>query len=505
MVLMRAARNKRVKGNVSDEYEKMACDSNFHNHKGDFYAAVDIGTTTLSVQLFNHRGEYLDGCAVDNAQGQLGSDVMMRLMHASEGRAEKLHTLIRDQIYHCLLQLIHKNTQGDFRDSLDRENNRTDCCRSISEDTECRGNGMAHLKKISVVGNTAMCHLFLKKDTAGLRGAPFIPAYQGSIRLLGRELGWMDCPDVEIQVLPAIAAHVGADAAAVFQAERLWQKDRIQLALDLGTNAEIILNNRGVIWVCSTAAGPAFEGRGISCGCRGGAGAVNAVRVNRANGNIILDVIPDPSTGALYAKGFCGSGLVDLIAALLDAGLLQPDGYLRSQEEARNHGLCEGLVRRLQEKKGERRFLLLDPVEDAVTGAGRDDSREIYISQQDIRNFQLAKSAIQTGIALLCQQSGVRISQIEDCRVAGVFGAFLQINSAKNSGLLPDLPTDRISFVGNSAGKGAAQALFDAGLVKRLEKQVQEIRHIELAEQESFSSLFMQNMNLYPWNDTAVE
>lgn len=469
MVLMRAVREKKIKGNALDQQGFIAEDQKAQNSVESFYAAVDIGTTTLSVTVYNQKGKYIDGCAEDNAQRQLGNDVMMRLMHASEGRAEQLHILIRDQIYDHLSRLINKK--------------------------------MTLLKRISVVGNTAMCHLFLNIDTIGLRGAPFSPGYQGSYQLFGRDLGWSACPDLEIIVLPGIAAHVGADAAAVYLAEQLWQEDRIQLAVDLGTNAEILLNHRGQVWACSAAAGPAFEGKGISCGCRGGAGAVGGVKLNRVSGNILMDVIPDPVTGSVFAKGVCGSGLVDLIAALLETGLLQPDGYLLSEQEARNDGICETLAGRLEEKEGERRFFLFDPARDKMAGSGLEKSKPIYITQQDIRNFQLAKGAIQTGIAMLCRQNELNILQIEDCRIAGVFGSSLQINSAKVCGLLPDLPPDRIHFVGNSAGKGAAQVLFDMSQVTRLEKQVQEIRHVELAEQNSFSSLFMNNLELCPWSD----
>lgn len=469
MVLMRAVKDKKIKGNAPDQQEILAENQKAQSSTERFYAAVDIGTTTLSITLYNQEGKYVEGCAVANAQGQLGNDVMMRLMHASEGRAGQLHKLIRDQVYDQLSRLVDTN--------------------------------MTHLKRISVVGNTAMCHLFLNIDTTGLQGAPFSPGYQGSYQLFGRDLGWSDCPEVEIIVLPGIAAHVGADAAAVFLAEQLWQEDRIQLAVDLGTNAEILLNRNGQVWACSTAAGPAFEGKGISCGCRGGTGAVGGVKLNRRNGNILLDVIPDPVTGSVFAKGICGSGLVDLVAALLEVGLLQPDGYLRSEQEARNNGVCETLAGRLEGTEGERKFFLLDPARDKLAGYDSEKSKPIYITQQDIRNFQLAKGAIQTGIATLCRQNKLQISQIEDCRVAGVFGSFLQMKSAKACGLLPDLPSDRIRFVGNSAGKGAAKVLFDVSQVMRLEKQVQEIRHVELAEQEEFSSLFLQNMKLCPWTD----
>ena len=485
MVLLRRGTEKEIKGHMPDQRNIIAAESGSQEQKTvswnnsfsgmnsqdkGYYAAVDIGTTTLSIEVYDQSGNYIGGSAEHNAQGKLGSDVMMRLMHASEGRQEMLHTMIRDQIYQLLRQILTKDP-------------------------------LVYLRKVSVVGNTVMCHLFLNKDTTGLRGTPFRTAYQGSYRLYGKDLKWSACPDVEVLVLPGIAGHVGADTAAVFMAEQLWQEDRIQLVIDMGTNAEILLNHRGQVWVCSAAAGPAFEGKGISCGCRGGAGAVSGVRLNRANGNILLDLVPEPVDGKLIPRGICGSGLVDLIAELLDHKLLQPDGYLLSQSEAEELGIRRSLTRRLKESGGERRFILYDPVIDKMTDMGKDKPRCLYITQQDIRNFQLAKSAIQTGIALLCQKNNLDVSEIEDFRVAGVFGAFLHLDHAKASGLFPDIPAESIHFIGNAAGKGAAQALFDSNWIPSLEKKIPGIYHVELADQENFQSLFLQNMSLCTWSN----
>lgn len=502
MVLLRGAAEKKIKGSVPDKHNIHPFSSQTDREKGGYYAAVDIGTTTLSIEVYDSDGNYIGGCAENNAQGKLGSDVMMRLMHASDGRQEMLHTMIRDQIYQLLRQILTDKVDDTVRSGIN------ECTEEGAEvrlsGVHCESEGqdagqLSHLRKISVVGNTVMCHLFLNKDTTGLRGAPFRTDYQGCCLLFGKDLEWSACPDVEVIVLPGITAHVGADAAAVFMAEQLWQEDRIQLVIDLGTNAEILLNCRGQIWVCSAAAGPAFEGKGISCGCRGGGGAVSGVKLNRANGNILLDVVPDPVTGKLLPKGICGSGLVDLIAELLENKLLQPDGCLLSPLEAEELGISHALARRLDESNGERRFILYDPTMDKMADVGDKQAKCLYITQQDVRNFQLAKSAIQTGIALLCQKNGLDVLEIEDCRVAGVFGAFLHLDHAKISGLLPDIPAETIHFVGNAAGKGAAQALFDPDWIPCLEEKLQEIHHVELAEQEDFQSQFLQNMTLCGW------
>lgn len=512
MVLLRGGTEKKIKGHMPDQHTSITGEMDrqqqeailgnissdkINRRKEGYYAAVDIGTTTLSIEVYDQDGKYIGGCAESNAQGKLGSDVMMRLMHAAEGRQEILYTMIQDQVYQLLRHIL--------TDSVECIEIHGYGANSGSIESKQPGDGgLPYLRKVSVVGNTVMCHLFLNKDTTGLRGTPFRTAYQGSYRLSGKDLGWSACPDVEVIVLPGIAAHVGADAAAVFMAEELWQEDRIQLAIDLGTNAEILLNCRGQVWACSAAAGPAFEGKGISCGCRGGTGAVNGVKLSRANGNILIDVVPESADGKLLPRGICGSGLVDLIAELLENRLLQPDGYLLSRQEAEEAGVNPVLAGRLEESEGERRFILYDLVVDKAMNADGRQVKCLYITQQDIRSFQLAKSAIQTGIALLCQQNGLDVSEIEDCRVAGVFGAFLHLDHAKASGLLPDIPAENIHFVGNAAGRGAAQALFDPNWISSLEKRRQEIRHVELEEQKNFQSLFLQNMTLYKWGNDGI-
>lgn len=486
MVLLRAGKETNIKGNQSIHQQGI---QKFHtltkytelsedNREKTYFAAVDIGTTTLSIEIYDRDGNYIGGSARGNSQGQLGSDVMMRLMHVSEGRGEILYRLIRDQIYGEIQQILAKESLGDT------------ALESV----------MTRLRKVAVVGNTVMCHLFLGKDTTGLQGAPFRADYQGSCQITGREIGWEECGATEITVLPGIAAHVGADAAAVYAVEQLWQTDKIQLAIDLGTNAEIILNHYGEVCVCSTAAGPAFEGKGISCGCRGGDGAISGVKLIRANGNILLDIIPEKSTGMLVPKGLCGSGLVDIIAGLLENKLLYSDGYLISKQEAKEHGICDSIIKRLDtDEQGEHRFVLFDPKLDKVAGMAGERAKQVFITQQDIRNYQLAKAAIQTGIEILCRQSGIKIHEIEEYLVAGVFGAFIHPENAKLCGLFPNLSEEKIRFVGNSAGRGAVQALFDDGFVSQIEEHVRGIRHIELADQADFQQLFMQNMILCPW------
>ena len=281
----------------------------------DIGFAVDIGTTTIAIAALDlKRKEVIGKVSYTNQQTTLGADVMMRIMHCQQGRGERLHNLVVEQIEQMAQELLLLYSE------------------EIS------------LKKclFFVVGNTTMCHLFLGKDVTGLAGYPFRPAYEGNYRCLGRDIGMKEFLEAQIIVLSGIAAHVGSDALAVVGAEKLYQKDHIQLAVDLGTNAEIILNDRGKIYACSTAAGPAFEGKGIACGMSAKEGAVSGVNISMGNGNLILQVIE----GA-RARGICSSGLVDALAQFRKCRLMQEDGYLLSEEEARARGISDALCRRL--------------------------------------------------------------------------------------------------------------------------------------------------------------
>lgn len=468
MLLMRTAQRS---GGKKSNSSCLTVEGNEKMAEG-YYVAVDIGTTTLSVEVYDAQGFLLGGKAEENAQRELGSDVMMRLMHVQQGRGDKLRDLIRNQLC-CLLGKLQKELQASGI-----------------------GDALCEFRKMTVVGNTVMCHLFLGVDAGGLCGAPFQTAYQGSFHTKGRKIGWTEYADMDILVLPGIAAHVGADAAAVMGAQGLWQSDRIQLAIDLGTNAEILWNDHGKVYACSTAAGPAFEGAGISCGSIAGPGVLTAVQMIRSNGNIILDIIPDSQMRMLLPIGICGSGLIDLIAALRQCGMLQSDGRMITQTEALSQGIPRALAERLwKDSTGQQNFVIFNPECDKINGK-KTDCKKIYLTQEDVRAFQLAKAAIQAGIAVLCRKTGRKISDITECQIAGMFGGSLSIKNAVFCGLIPDLPEERISFIGNAAGLGAAKALFHEDYVYELEQRVRAVTHIELAQNEEFQSLYLQGMEL---------
>lgn len=422
-------------------------------------AAVDIGTTSIAIGLFDIDSEISIGNMTQtNCQTKYGSDVMMRIMHCVNGKEQLLHDMIIEQIEDILQRLLQQN---------------------IPEDTAY------YIDRMTVVGNTTMCHIFLNRDVTGLKGAPFSMAYKGIVKVNSDDIGFIKYDIPEIIVLPNIHSHVGADAAAVLCNEELYKKDVNELAIDIGTNAEIILNRAGEVYVTSTAAGPAFEGKGIRSGMRAKAGAINSVKISRVNGNIILGMLDDGTKDE--PEGICGSGLIDAICELMKAGVLTKDGYLLKKDEALAANVNINLCRCIydgDEKTGNY-FVLYE-------------KNNIVVTQKDIRNVQLAKGAIQAGVEILLEKAGISMNDIDRIKIAGVFGKFIHASSAMAFGLLPAYP-DKTEFIGNAAGNGAARALFDEDFVSDMERITDNIRHIELADEKDFQNKFLNAMELKEW------
>lgn len=453
---------KRAEYIYDDEKKKSLSDNENVNRYG---VAIDIGTTTVVVSLYDMiSGKLIDSKSETNSQVSYGGDVMMRIMHCGMGKSELLHEMIISQIEEMISAICKKNDTDE------------------------------NVSNMVVVGNTTMCHIFLGKDVSGLSGAPFKPSYTGRIECTGESLGMKKFPDAVIKVLPGIAGHVGADAASFLMEEKIYGEDKIQLGIDIGTNAEMILNNHGKIYVCSAAAGPAFEGKGIKCGKRASTGAIKSVKISKANGNIVLGVIAGTNGFGHDDKvtGICGSGLVDAIAELLKVGIIQSDGYLLSRDEAKSAAIKDELADRIDSDGEENYFLLYSS--DRIVG-----QKDIVITQKDIRSVQLAKAAIQAGAECLMEENRITLDDLDEFIIGGVFGKFLNQSSAVNFGLFPKLNNIKITFCGNAAGNGAAHALLDEEFDKSFENHISKAVHIELADKKSFQSKFMNAMELKSW------
>ncbi len=420
-------------------------------------AAVDIGTTSIAIGIFDIKsGSLIGNQTRTNCQTMYGSDVMMRIMHCVNGKEQLLHDILIEQI---------EDMTGSILDNSAKTSN-------------------IAIKKMVVVGNTTMCHIFLNKDVTGLKGAPFRVAYEGVCRKKSHDIGFKRYDIDEVIVLPNIMAHVGADAAAVLCKEKLYKTGVNEIAIDIGTNAEILLNCSGKVFVTSTAAGPAFEGKGIRSGMRAAPGAINSVKISRVNGNIILGMLDDGN--AENPRGLCGSGLIDAVSELMKARLLTKDGYLLTGEEALgqnvNISLCEHLK---SDDKDGNCFVL-------------SEENNIVITQKDIRNIQLAKGAIQAGCEILLEKAGIGLNDISSIKIAGVFGKYIHASQAMNFGLFPKYP-EKLEIVGNAAGEGAAMALFEDEFIDEVEKQVKKVHHVELAGEKDFQKKFMNAMELKEW------
>lgn len=424
----------------------------------DFGLAVDIGTTTLAISLYRlETKEFVGSMQQRNRQTRLGRDVMMRLMHCQRGQQEILRNMLIEQ----LEQLAETLSEG--------------IC------------FLCDIKEMTVVGNPAMCHIFTGKDISGLAGNPFKPSYRGALSYIGDKLGFVQLSQIRVYILAGIDAHVGADAVSMMTVLGMGQQRKVQMAIDIGTNAEIALQDiHGNLMTCSVPAGPAFEGMEISCGMSGETGAIAGIRFAPQTGNVILDVIDNrhnSETDVPIPRGVCGSGLIDAVAQLLQFGLLTRDGYLLSAQEASQSNLPEYLAERLVESNGQRGFVLY--------GMANEQGRAVILTQQDIRQFQLAKAAVQAGIKALLSSQKVLLKQVEQIWIAGVFGGHISKSSAVKTGVFPPVSLERLSVVGNAAGEGAALALLSAQFRQSSEQLAQEAGHLELATSAEFQREFL--------------
>ena len=397
-------------------------------------AAFDIGTTTIAGYLLDSEdGRMLAVESRMNPQAQYGADVIMRANYALEHGTDVLSRCIREAVNEMLGVLA-----GDA--GISRED----------------------IFQVCIVGNTCMHHLFLGISPASLVHAPYTPAVSERLVLNAGDYGLDVQRKAELIMLPDIAGYVGADTCGCLLALRQDLKDEISLMIDIGTNGEMVLGNRDRLVTCSTAAGPAFEGAKIECGMRGAAGAVDHVKYENGKWNYT-------TVGNQPAVGLCGSGLIDLVAGLLDAGMLDENGALSSG----------------QEKQGV--FMLVPPEQ-----AGNE--RGVYLTQKDIGEVQLAKAAIAAGIQMLMKRLGITEEEICSVYIAGAFGNYMDPVSAGKIGLLPAALVKKVEPVGNAAGEGAKIALVNEREMLEMDELVGKIDFVELAASGDFQDYFIDEL-----------
>jgi len=325
-----------------------------------------------------------------------------------------------------------------------------------------------------------MHHLLLGIDPSYVGLAPYAPVMRHALVLPARELFLKVAPEARVCLLPLVAGFVGADAVAVALATRIYESTEIRIAVDIGTNGEVLLGSRDRLWACSAPAGPALEGAQIRHGMRGALGAIDRVTVD--------DDIRAHTIGEADALGVCGSGLIDLIAGLLDAGVIDWTGLI--QVEARD-ALPPRLAERVVIRGEERQVIVLRPGEAGARA-------EIVLTQDDVRQVQLAKGAIASGVAMLQHVAGVPDSTVAELMLAGGFGNYVSISSALRIGLIPPLPKEKIRYVGNAASLGAQLCLVSETERRRAESVAARIEHVSLAAHPDFEQIFVDAMNFPP-------
>lgn len=413
--------------------------------KDGFYFAVDIGTTTLAAELYHGPdGRRAAGAVRSNPQGIFGADVLSRINAALKGHGPELRGLIAGALEEMIREMALEAGAGS---------------------EEIRGG--------AVSGNTAMLHLLWGEDVSPLAAMPF-----QARRLFGEEagageIGISGFPDTGVYLSPCISAYVGADITAGLLVCGMAEKEETGLLVDIGTNGEMVLCRGGRLTACSTAAGPAFEGAGISMGMRAFQDAVAAVTYQ--NGGFEIRTI-----GGGEPRGLCGSGLIDAVAAMLAAGILEDTGRLR----LRGHAFEDRMI----SIGGQDAFLL--------------PGTEVSITQQDIRAVQLAKSAIHAGILALLRENGITAQDVDILYIAGGFGSTLNYQNAAAIGLIPQALSRKTAVLGNAALTGTGLMALNRGYRDRAVRLSSGVETMELSANPAFMDAYIDGM-YFPCADCA--
>jgi uncharacterized 2Fe-2S/4Fe-4S cluster protein (DUF4445 family) len=447
----------------SDEFEVTATvvDGELVNVTGGkaegkiFGVAFDIGTTTVVGYLMDlASGKQLSVSAEMNPQVIYGDDVITRIGYVIDNKdgLEKLHS----KIVGCVNEIIE--------DLAEKAGTRAD-----------------DVYEVSIVGNTCMHHLFAGIDPRNIAPIPFVPAVSMPLCIKAPDAGLRINPGAHVHLLPNISGYVGADIVGGILVSNLMGSDAVKLFIDIGTNGEIALSSGRQIVACSCAAGPAFEGARISSGMRAAIGAIDRAALEQ-------DVSYTTINGG-KPRGICGSGLVDIVAEMLRMGIVDSTGRIVSADET---GLNTPGKIKNRISKGEfgNRFLI-------VAANDCDDGKSIYITQKDVRELQLAKAAIRTGMEILNRRLGISNGDIDEVLLAGAFGNYLRKESAMAIGLLPAVSLRKVRSVGNAAGEGAKLALISKPMRETAVKIARQVKYIELSADPEFTNEFANNL-LFP-------
>jgi uncharacterized 2Fe-2S/4Fe-4S cluster protein (DUF4445 family) len=405
--------------------------------------AIDVGTTTIIAHLVDlTTSEMLEVEAKYNSQMRFGEDYIARIMYAVQNNAlAQMQGMVVDDI-NGLIQALVTNAEVSLND----------------------------VTAVLCSGNTAMLHFLLGLDPSRIRSEPYIPSANFIPPIRAAEVGIRVNPRGLLYCLPSVAAYVGSDITAGATAVRLDQTEKLCLLVDIGTNGEVVLGNKQWMVCCSCSAGPAFEGSGVKHGMRAARGAIEKLSISR-DGRFHVE---HETIGHKKPLGICGSGLLDCIAEMLRAGIVDRSGTI--QESLRTP--------RIRRADGVPEFVLVPKADSGIDG-------DIVINQHDIRNLMRSKAAVYAAISVLLHAMNMEPDQIEQVYLAGGFGNYLDLRSAITIGMLPDIPTSRIKFVGNTSARGAIMALLSNEAFDTVEKIASQITYFDLMGNPKFMEEFV--------------
>ncbi|MBS7609811.1 DUF4445 domain-containing protein [Candidatus Bathyarchaeota archaeon] len=409
--------------------------------------AIDIGTTKLAAYLLDLKGGRTVAVAsAINPQVAFGEDVITRISYAKDSKG-----LIR----------LQKAVIRGINDLID------ECCLKANAT-------FRDIYEIVFVGNTAMHHICLGLTPKTLGFAPYVPVVQEPLDLPSKALRLKANPSANVHVLPVIAGFVGPDAVADILATGLHEAQDPCMIFDIGTNTEVILGSKDGMICCSCASGPAFEGAGIKFGMRAAEGAIESVEIEPRTLKVDYKVI-----GNGKPRGLCGSGVIDAIAGLLRAGVIDSTGRM---------GIEEGFPGLRRNDSGQREFLIA-PAKETAIGV------DIALTQGDVREIQLAKAAVLTGAEILLKEASLDASEVKKVFLAGAFGAHVRPESALAIGMFPPFEIARIQSVGNAAGTGAKLALLSMKLREKAKEVADKCQYIELHTHPSFKEVYFRALS----------
>jgi len=409
----------------------------------NFGLALDVGTTTVVAHLVDlTTGITLEAAAKYNSQIKYGADVITRINYARQpGGPEALHQAVVEDVETLIDDLVHHTRVG-------------------RGDIQC----------IVAAGNTCMLHLLLGLEVDLIRLSPFVPAASTPPPVRAAEIGLRIHPRGILYTMPMVGSFVGGDVTAGILACGMYRAKELCLLLDIGTNGEVVLGNKDFLVACSASAGPAFEGGSVRCGMRAASGAIDSLRITMPG-----PVVSATTIDGQPPLGFCGTGLIDALAELFLAGLLDRSGRFQVEAAPR----CF----RFSENDGTPEFVLVARGQAAA-------NRDIVLTQADVENLIRTKASIYAAVDSLVESVGVRYDDIARVYIAGAFGNRLNVSSCIAIGLLPDLPPDRIQFIGNSSVAGAKLVMASREMYDQMQKIAERITYQDLIIEPGYMERF---------------